>query len=99
MSTAHSLEEDEMNRNDTLTRLPVELAYRSNDGLEVWLLWTRLENRLSVVVHDGRQETSFELDVDPERALDVFHHPYAYAAYRGIEYVVPRRRDETLVPA
>lgn len=88
-----------MKRNDTLTRLPVELDYRANDGLEVWLLWTRLENRLSVVVHDGRQEASFELDVDAEHALDAFHHPYAYAAYRGVEYVVPRRRDETLVPA
>jgi hypothetical protein len=28
----------------------------------------------------------FELDVEAEYALDAFHHPYAYAAHRGILY-------------
>ena len=26
---------------------------------------------------------SFELAVEPHEALEVFHHPYAYAALRG----------------
>jgi hypothetical protein len=88
-----------MNRSDTIDRLPLELAYRANDGLEVWLLWTRCDNRLFVVAYDRCRSMSFELDVEPARAMDVFQHPYAYAAFRGVEYVTPRRRDETLVPA
>jgi hypothetical protein len=91
--------EEDMNRTETLDLLPRELAYRANDGLEVWLLWTRLGNRLSLVVKDSSQGVSFELDVDPARALDAFHHPYAYAASGGIDFVAPRRRDDTLVPA
>lgn len=88
-----------MNRSDTIDRLPLELAYRANDGLEVWLLWTRLGNRLSVVVNDSGQGITFELDVEPAMGLDAFHHPYAYAALRRIDFVTPRRRDDTLVPA
>lgn len=88
-----------MNRSDTLDRLPLELAYRVNDGLEVWLLWTRHGNRLSVVVSDSGQGITFELDVELARGLDAFHHPYAYAALHGIDFVTPRRRDDTLVPA
>lgn len=88
-----------MNRSDTIDRLPRELAYRANDGLEVWLYWTRLGNRLSVVVSDSGQGLSFELDVEPAKGLDAFHHPYAYAASRGIDFETPRRRDDTLVPA
>ena len=59
---------------------------------------TKAEGRLFVLVHDGRQGASFELDVDSATALDAFDHPYAYAAHRGVEYSVPRRRDETLSP-
>ena len=81
------------------TDLPRELAHRAADGLEVWLLWTKADARLFVLVHDCRLGASFELDVDASVALDAFDHPYAYAAHRGIEYVVPRRRGETLVPA
>jgi hypothetical protein len=88
-----------MNRSDTLDRLPLELAYRASDGLEVWLLWTKFENRLFVVVSDSGKGVSFELDVDPAKGLDAFHHPYAYAASRGIDFATPRRRDDTLVPA
>jgi hypothetical protein len=91
--------EDEMTRTNTTDRLPRELAHRANDGLEVWLLWTKADGRLFVLVHDGRQGASFELDVDSATALDAFDHPYAYAARCGVEYSVPRRRDETLVPA
>lgn len=63
---------------------PAELAYRANDGLEVSLLWSKSCRRLTVVVSDSRAEHSFELAAHPENALDVFHHPYAYAALQGI---------------
>jgi hypothetical protein len=39
-----------------------------------------------VAVADGRTGARFEIEVrEDERALDVFHHPFAYAARRGME--------------
>jgi hypothetical protein len=67
-------------------RNTTELAYRAGDGVEVSLLWSRAESRLTVVVSDSRTGDWFELPAHPENALDVFHHPYAYAAFRGVEY-------------
>jgi hypothetical protein len=44
------------------------------------------DGRLWVDVIDTRSGTSFLVHVrEPERALDVFHHPYAYAAHYGID--------------
>lgn len=87
-----------MNRTDTTGRLPRELAYRASDGFEVWLLWTKLDNRVFVLVYDASRETSFELDVEPENALDAFDHPLAYAAFRGIEPAAAPARNDSLVP-
>ena len=93
-----------MNRTDTLQRLrtdtfqqaPKELAYRETDGIEVWLLWSEDANRLFVLLHDSRLDDSFELDVQSANALDCFEHPYAYAAFRGIDYRTPQRAGEAL---
>jgi hypothetical protein len=57
-----------------------ELAHRENDGIAVTLWWYAGTNRLSVAVHDWRTGDWFELQADPANALDVFDHPYAYAA-------------------
>jgi hypothetical protein len=57
-----------------------ELDHRSADGIEVSLLWSRLTNRLMVAVADSRSGESFEVDASAEKALDVFRHPFAYAA-------------------
>jgi hypothetical protein len=39
-----------------------------------------------VAVADGRTRARLEIEVrEDERALDVFHHPFAYAAWRGME--------------
>ena len=63
-----------------------ELDHRSNDSIEVRLLWRQRDGRVLVVVEDGRTGTSFKLEVrDDERVLDVFHHPFAYAAHRGLD--------------
>jgi hypothetical protein len=59
---------------------PDELAVRSSDGLEIALLWYADEDRVAVSVHDTRSGDFFEVPAPRERALDVFHHPYAYAA-------------------
>jgi hypothetical protein len=57
-----------------------ELAYREADGVEVALLWPVGARSVVVRVVDWRAGQSFELSVRGERALDAFHHPYAYAA-------------------
>jgi hypothetical protein len=75
----------------------IELDTRTTDGIEVRLLWHRAENRLTVTASDARSGEVLEVAVgEHERALDVFHHPYAYAAFRGI---VPRSATEPLVPS
>jgi hypothetical protein len=67
-----------------------ELAFRTNDGVDVSLLWCRTENRLTVLVEDQRYGASFELAAARDKALDVFYHPFAYAAAAGL---LAERRD------
>ena len=57
-----------------------ELAVRENDGVHVVLSWHPDVNALTVSVEDARVEDRFSLAVAPDRALDAFYHPYAYAA-------------------
>jgi hypothetical protein len=57
-----------------------ELAARESDGIHVVLLWHPDENALTVSVADDRLGDCFELAVAPDRALDAFYHPFAYAA-------------------
>jgi hypothetical protein len=57
-----------------------ELAARETDGIHVLLLWHPRRNSISVAVEDARAGEVFELPVPPDRALDAFYHPYAYAA-------------------
>jgi hypothetical protein len=64
-----------------------ELDQRSNDGINVTLLWNSITNRVSVTVEHQRTGEFFELDVvDPEDALIAFHHPYAYASRDWFDY-------------
>jgi hypothetical protein len=57
-----------------------ELAHRSSNGIDVALLWSKATGRLVVSVADQRDGSTFTLDAPSEKALDVFHHPFAYAA-------------------
>ena len=63
-----------------------ELLIREADGIEVSLVWRREADTLAVVVNDGRLGASFEVAAPRDRALDAFHHPFAYAAAQGIEF-------------
>jgi hypothetical protein len=64
-----------------------ELDHREADGLEVTLLWYEQDDYASVAVVDSKTGKAFELVLSAgDSALDVFHHPYAYAAHRGLEY-------------
>ena len=64
-----------------------ELAYRVNDGVQVVLFWQQNTDDLTVAVSDERSGAYFELAAAPDQALDVFNHPYAHAAFRGLPYV------------
>jgi hypothetical protein len=66
-----------MHSTKTTTR---ELAARESDGIHVVLFWNPDENALTVSVEDVRIGDRFQLAVAPERALDAFYHPFAYAA-------------------
>ena len=57
-----------------------ELAVRDSDGVHVVLFWHPDENALTVSVEDARVGDCFQIAVAPERALDAFYHPFAYAA-------------------
>jgi hypothetical protein len=61
-------------------RLERELEQRSSDGIEIRLVWRPLDDVLLVVVDDARTGESFRLRVEPEQAMDVFEHPFTYAA-------------------
>jgi hypothetical protein len=63
-----------------------ELDTRESDGIEVRMLWRAHDDRVLVAVSDSRTGEAFSVEVRAgERAPDVFHHPYAYAAARGID--------------
>jgi hypothetical protein len=60
-----------------------ELDHRSGDGIDVRLLWRPHDDRVLVAVADAKTGEAFTLEVGPgQRALDVFHHPFAYAGDR-----------------
>jgi hypothetical protein len=64
-----------------------ELARRTCAGIEVTLLWSRETKTAAVTVDDAPAENHFELVIaDTDDALDVFLHPYAHAAWRGLPY-------------
>ncbi len=63
----------------------IELAHRKGDGIDVTLWWSRETGAVSVEVLHFATESAFELNVAPDRALDAFYHPFAYAAQRTPE--------------
>ena len=63
------------------THITRELDRRTSDGIEVRLLWNQTDGQVTVAVTDTKTGQAFDLAVrEGERALDVFQHPYAYAA-------------------
>jgi hypothetical protein len=67
-----------------------ELDSRVSDGIHVRLVWFQATDRVAVEVDDRKTGDAFTVDIRPgERAVDVFHHPFAYAALRRIETPAP----------
>lgn len=68
-----------------------ELAHRHADGVHVTLLWHPSTDRVTVDVFDEGSGETFEFEAPAARALDAFWHPYAYAAFAGIDFAAPAR--------
>lgn len=63
-----------------------ELDSRLTDGIQVRLLWNPDGRRVWVSVLNTRSGYRFNVGVyDGEQPLDVFNHPFAYAAHHGVE--------------
>ena len=70
-----------------------ELDHRTNDRIDVRLLWREADNAVLVSVEDEKTGDQFTIEVrDGEKPLDVFNHPYAYAAWHGIDTGAEPRR-------
>ena len=80
----HIQYEGPAHRPDTGSETPAsirELDSRVSDGIHVRLLWHERDGHVSVAVHDTRTGELFDLPVPAgARPLDVYRHPYAYAA-------------------
>ena len=64
-----------------------ELAVRASHGTQVRLLWQQGTGQLWVEVWEPATASALRIRAQPENALDVFHHPYAYAA--GLQNSLP----------
>jgi len=77
-----------------------ELASRESNGVMVQLSWSRSTNLVTVSVTDPANGDYFELVLDEgERALDVFNHPYAHAAARGLDFGLGHPEQEVILDA
>jgi hypothetical protein len=60
-----------------------ELAVRASNGTQVRLLWRQGTRHLWVEVWEPATAWVLRIQAQPENALDVFHHPYAYAGLQN----------------
>lgn len=56
----------------------VDLMSRTSDGLEVFLMWHRETNLVSIAMHDLSSGESRAFPVPSEKAMHAFMHPFAY---------------------
>lgn len=73
-----------------------ELDRRTQNGIDVSLLWDPRTKRVSVAVTDTRQGGSFAFAVEPGDALEAFWHPYAYVAHRDRRELADAWSNRTL---
>ena len=75
-----------------------ELHSRISDAIHVRMLWNEHTERVTVAFADSKTNDAFVVDVrESDRAMDVFHHPYAYAAWRDIETRTGARAPEPVI--
>jgi hypothetical protein len=69
-----------------------ELAERASAGTQERLLWRPGTRQLCVEVTESGHRM-FMVPVQPEQALDAFHHPYAYAGAQRLQPPIRERRE------
>jgi hypothetical protein len=84
---------EEIEMTSTLITEARELDARSANGIEVRLLWHGADV-VSVAVFDATHGDAIEFVVEPDEALDAFHHPFAYAASHGVPFEAPQRAHD-----
>jgi hypothetical protein len=62
-----------------------ELAHRTGTGIEVSLLWRRVDDSIALRLVEVATGVEFELRIPPEDALDAFYHPYAYLPVHAVD--------------
>ena len=76
--------------NDQMLQSMRELHSRIADGIHVRLLWCERDDRIAVAVDDTKTGEAFAVEVRAgDNALDAFHHPFSYAAWRGVDTGAP----------
>ena len=76
------------------------MVSRESNGVTVTLLWSPSTNLVTVAVADAPSDDYFELVLDEhDSPLDVFHHPFAHAAARGLDFGAPLPQREVLFRA
>lgn len=73
-----------------------ELAQRLTGSDEVLLVWHPEVDRVEVSVRDVVTGVGFHVEVAPDKAIDAFYHPYAYAAARR-DFDLLDRNEATIV--
>jgi hypothetical protein len=73
-----------------------ELDFRARDGVEIALLWRVGDQRVIVELVDTKVADVFRFEVAAAEAFDAFQHPYAYAAFRGVEYIASQAQAKLL---
>ena len=71
----------------------IELAHRESGSTHIALLWSKENATLTVSVVGSSPDDSFEVEAAEATALDVFYHPYAYAALRGAVSESPEQEE------
>ena len=64
-----------------------ELAHRVNNCISVSLFWDTVGDLLTLEVHNECDAEHFELEVPRDRAMDAFHHPYAYRVRASVREI------------
>lgn len=59
---------------------PRELAHRRGSDIDVRLMWDPGDDRVTVEVCDHADGSAFVVEVGDRPAMEVFRHPYVYAA-------------------
>jgi hypothetical protein len=70
-----------------MTKGLIELAERSQHGIDVRLLWHRDGGEVVLQVVDDKSGETYEQEIAPECAMDAFRHPFVYVSSTGARVV------------